>query len=200
MYIWTAICFEHQLAGLRQACIAISKELGLPNPSLTLPIHTSLAISFETEDAQAERIIDDLAEYFSTLTPFPVCTEDIEQNGPIIWLKMMENDMLAGIHSHLIHLLRHRYGIEPHPFDLEFKFHATLFFGGEDSALNAALARIKQVPLPKQLTAREFVIGTSPTGQPGTYTVCREISAGIPAKSADRPQTMKEIIPHERDL
>lgn len=177
MYIWTAVNFEDQLAELRNHTVSISEELALDNPSLTLPIHTSLAISFEAEDAQAEQIIDNLTEYFSTLSPFPICTENIEQNGPIIWLKMAENEALSGIHSHLIHLLQHRYGVQPHPFDLDFKFHATLFFGGKPSILYAALTRIKQIPLPKTLTARDFLIGTSTNGQPGTYTVCREISA-----------------------
>lgn len=176
MHIWTAISFEHQLAELRQTCISIGEVLKLSNPSLTLPIHTSLTISFEVKDAQAEQVITDLAEYFSTLAPFSVHTEAIEQNGSIIWLKMAENRSLTELHSHLIDLLRHRYGVDPHPFDLDFKFHATLFFGGESPALDSALAQVCQVPLPKVLTARDFVIGTSTTGQPGTYSVCRTIS------------------------
>lgn len=176
MHIWTAISFETQLSELRNQCSSISAELGLSNPSLTLPIHTSLAISFEAAEEQSGQIVSDLADYFSSLTPFPVHTEQIERNGSIIWLKMEECPELTGIHNHLIDLFQHRYGIQPHPFDLAFQFHATLFFGGKEVALTTALSRIKETPLPEALTACKFVIGTSPSGQPGSYTVCREIS------------------------
>lgn len=175
MHIWTAISFGDQLSELRKQCSSISEELGLANPSLTLPIHTSLTISFEAAEEQSGQIITDLSEYLSSLVPFPVHPEQIEQTGSIIWLKMKESPVLTGIHDHLIDLLQHRYGIQPHPFDLDFKFHATLFFGGEEDALNTALSRIKFLPLPEALTARRFVIGTSSSGQPGTYSVCREI-------------------------
>lgn len=175
MHIWTAVSFEDQLSELRDQCTSISEELGLANPSLTLPIHTSLAISFAVEDCQSESVITELTDYFSSLTPFSVHTEQIEQNGSIIWLRIKESPALTGIHTHLIDLLQRRYGIQPHPFDLDFQFHATLFFGGEENALNTALSRIKFLPLPETLTAHHFVIGTSPSGQPGTYSVCREI-------------------------
>lgn len=175
MHIWTAISFEDQLAELRNQCISVSEELGLDNPSLTLPIHTSLTISFAVEDGQSESVITDLTDYFSALVPFPVCTKEIERNGSIIWLKMEENPELAGIHTHLIDLLQHRYGIQPHPFDLDFQFHATLFFGGDEDGLNTAFSRIEQALIPDALTACKFVIGTSTSGQPGTYSVCREI-------------------------
>jgi len=175
MHIWTAISFEDQLAELRNQCTSISEELALPNPSLTLPIHTSLAISFEVSDEQSPEVITDLTDYFTSLTPFSVHTGQIEQNGSIIWLKMEESPELIGIHNHLIDLLQRRYGVEPHPFDLAFQFHATLFFGGDEHALSIALSRIKRAPLPNALTACKFVIGTSPSGQPGSYSVCREI-------------------------
>lgn len=175
MYIWTAISFADQLAELRQQTAGISEELALANPSLTLPIHTSLSISFEAADEVYDRIISDLTGYLSSLVPFPVYPEAIERNGQIIWLKMRETPELVEIHTHLIDLLQHRYGVEPHPFDLDFQFHATLFFGGEDQALSTALSRIKTTPLPETLTARKFVIGTSPSGAPGSYRVCREI-------------------------
>lgn len=175
MYIWTAISFADQLAELRQQAAGISGELALDNPSLTLPIHTSLSISFEAADEVYDRIISDLTGYFSTLVPFPVYPEAIERNGQIIWLKMKETPELAEIHTHLINLLQHRYGVDPHPFDLDFKFHATLFFGSEDHALDTAFSLINATPLPEALTARKFVIGTSPSGAPGSYCVCREI-------------------------
>ena len=175
MYIWTAISFDDQLAALREQAARISGELGLDDPSLTLPIHTSLTISFEAADGVCDQIITDLAGYFSALARFPVHPKAIERNGSIIWLKMEESPELAGIHTHLIDLLQNRYGVQPHPFDLEFQFHATLFFGGDEQALSTALSRIKAAPLPEVLTARKFVIGTSPSGAPGSYCVCREI-------------------------
>ena len=175
MHIWTAISLEDQLAELRNQCTSISEELALPNPSLTLPIHTSLASSFEAADEQSGQIITDLSDYFSSLTPFPVHTGQIERNGSIVWLKMEESPELNGIHTHLINLLQRRYGIQPHPFDLAFQFHATLFFGGRDTVLDTALTRMQNFPLPEVLTACKFVIGISTSGQPGTFSVCREI-------------------------
>lgn len=175
MYIWTAISFDDQLAELRQQTACVSEDLALDNPSLTLPIHTSLTISFEVADEMYHRIITDLTDYFSSIVPFSIHTETIERNGNIIWLKMKQSLELTEMHTHLIDLLHRRYGVEPHPFDLDFKFHTTLFFGGGDHTLDTALSLIKATPLPDVLTARKFVIGISPSGEAGTYCICQKI-------------------------
>ena len=48
----------------------------------------------------------------------------------------------------------------------------------EDSKLESALQSLKTVPLPGHILARDFLVGLSETGMPGTYSVYRHSHLG----------------------
>jgi hypothetical protein len=62
-------------------------------------------------------------------------------------------------------------GITPHPFDLDFKFHSTLFIDADDKKSSAAYLALKDLQIPKILRAKSLIIGSSETGKMGTYKV-----------------------------
>lgn len=177
MHIWIAADLDPQLGELKAQLCAIRSRMDLDDPSGTLPLHISLKISFEIGDDLVEDALRAVTQYCSAQSPFPVSPEGIEQNGSIVWIKARANGALRKIHSDLTGLMQERFGITPHEFDLDFKFHTTLFFGSCRAEADRAFAAMQNLPLPTEVNVNRFLIGTSPTGQPGTYRVIREIDA-----------------------
>ena len=177
MYVWTALYIEDELEEVRDRAIGIGEDLGVKCPLTILPLHISLKISFQIEDSRLDECVSVLCDYFSTQGPFSVEVEGYEHSPGVIWIRMKENARLAEIHRHLDDLMMARFGAKPHEFDLSFIYHATVFFD-EDSKLEPAFDSIKTVPLPGKIHARDFLIGTSETGKPGTYSVYRHSHLG----------------------
>ena len=115
--------------------------------------------------------------------------EGYEHSPGVVWIRMKGNARLAEIHSHLDEMMMARFCTKPHEFDLSFIYHATVFFD-EDSKLEPAFEKIKTVPLPGKIHARDFLIGTSETGKPGTYSVYRHSHLGA---SVDIGQQWKKL-------
>lgn len=175
MYIWTAIDLDSQLTSLRGQAKAATDASAAPNHALTLPLHVSLRISFFIHDAQAPSCMDAIERILRSTAAFPMAAQQIELQGDtVVWLGITPSDALTRLHETLIRHMQEAFGVPPHPFDLNFRYHASLFIGGNASA---AFSRVKDAPIPSSLTAGHFVIGTSETGRPGTYRVVREIPA-----------------------
>ena len=177
MHIWIAADLDPQLGELKSQVCRIRSRMNFDDPSGTLPLHISLKISFEIGEDLFEDALCAVTQYCSALSPFPVRPEKVEQNGTIVWIRIGANDTLRNIHGDLTGLVQERFGIAPHEFDLDFKFHTTLFFGSCRAEADRAFAAMQNLPLPAEVTVNRFLIGTSPTGQPGTYRVIREIDA-----------------------
>ncbi|MBR6086171.1 MAG: 2'-5' RNA ligase family protein [Spirochaetales bacterium] len=177
MYVWTALYIEDELEEVRDRAIGIGEDLKVKCPLTILPLHISLKISFQIEDSRLDECVGVLCDYFSTLGPFSVEVEGYEHSPGVVWVRMKENARLAEIHARLDELMMTRFGAKPHEFDLSFIYHATLFFD-EDSKLEPAFQAIKTVPLPGRIHARDFLVGTSETGKPGTYSVYRHSHLG----------------------
>ena len=178
MYVWTALYIEDELEEVRDRAIGIGEEMGVKCPLTILPLHISLKISFQIEDSRLDECVSVLCNYFSSLGPFSVEVEGYEHSQGVVWIRMKENARLAEIHAHLDNLMMSQFGAEPHEFDLSFIYHATVFFD-EDSKLKPAFEAMKTVPLPGKIHARDFLVGTSETGKPGTYSVYRHSHLGM---------------------
>ena len=189
MYVWTALYIEDELEEVRDRAIGIGEDLGVKCPLTILPLHISLKISFEVEDSRLDECVSVLCDYFSSLGPFSVEIEGYEHSAGVVWIRMKENARLSEIHSHLDEMMMSQFGSKPHEFDLSFIYHATVFFD-EDSKLEPAFEKIKTVPLPSKIHARDFLIGTSMTGKPGTYSVYRHSHLGT---SVDVQKQWKEL-------
>ena len=177
MYIWTALDVEDNLEELRDQTIGIGEELGVRCPLTFLPLHVSLKISFPVQDSRVDECVGVLCDYYSKLGPFSIEIEGYEIQHGIIWIRFKENSRLAEIHAHLDELMKTRFGAEPSEFDHSFIYHCTLFTDTEEKLI-VAMEQLKKIPLPGKLLVREFLIGVSETGMPGTYSVYKHSHLG----------------------
>ena len=175
MYIWLGINVDGQLSDLRGRAEEIEKGLGVKNSCYTLPMHISLKISFPVSDELFDSIVNDVAGIYSSHQPFDVDVKGIENESVIVWIRMKENEKLNAIHDELNELLLRKYGVPLHEYDMDYKFHTTLFMDSDTDKMHAAYDTIKNEPVPKILRADRFIIGTSPSGALGTYSVYKEI-------------------------
>ena len=176
MYVWTAINIDDQLNEIKTQAQVIEQDMNFANSAFTLPSHISLKISFPVDEAAYPSLIQTLLDYYKTLKPFTVEVSGIEMEGTIVWIRMKENDTLCRIHQELDQILQEKYNIVPHQFDLDFKFHSTLFLDSDKEKISSAYNQIKNVSLPLSLCADKLIIGASASGDIGTYRVTHNIS------------------------
>ena len=177
MYIWIGCrlpeAFEHELRyGLRE----MNVQLGLSEVAFTLPQHISLKISFCVAEGQVQSVIDAIAGMLQKEKPFAVRLGGVEVMGNVLWLNIRNNARLKALHAQLDAMLQKEFGVEPHLFDRDFRFHSTLFLDDNVEKLKAAHDILSQYPNDETLGIAQFLIGTSETGERGTYRVVREIS------------------------
>ena len=179
MYVWTAVDLEDQLGEIKPQVRAIERELGFGDSALTLPFHISLKISFSVSDELYPDVIDTLFAYLRTVKPFDVHVSSIEMENSIVWIRMKENTFLRQMHADLDGILMERHGIRQHPYDLDFKFHTTLFLDPDGEKIRAAYFGIKELPIPATLRANSLLIGVSESGAIGTYRVTHRIGMNV---------------------
>ena len=168
MYLWIAVDLEEQLQEIREELDRVERLICSNDPALTLPLHTSLKISFEVDDKYANEVRCAVREYLSALKSFQIVPERVESMGNLTWIKMKESRELSQIHSALDLLMEKKFGVSQHVFDREFIFHTTLFAATDTHKLEKTLNLPK---LPESFTARSFIIGSSRSGEAGTYSV-----------------------------
>ena len=71
--------------------------------------------------------------------------------------------------------MKERFAIPLYPFDLEFKYHTTLFLGISEDKLAAAYDMVKSVEIPNSVILNRPVIGTSESGLAGTYRIIHAV-------------------------
>lgn len=175
MHIWIGCLLPEEFEkALRGVCTPLGQEFGLDAVAFSLPQHISLKISFPYNgDVQA--LLDYLTELLKNQPSFTVHPKPIERQGNILWIPFAESGQLQQLHNLLDTKLKKDHSVPQHIFDKAFLFHSTLFFGPEEP-LEQARQALQSFPIPQELRVSVFVIGTSETGQPGTYRVVRSIS------------------------
>ena len=184
VYIWTAVDAREALAPIRRAAERECRALGIENPAFTLPMHVLLKISFSLPEAAGRAAMGEMGDFLKGHPPFSLETEGLEQQGQILWISMRPSAALCGLHAGLDDLLERRYAVPRHPFDRDFRFHATLIYGGAPEQLSRLHALLNTVPLPAAFPAERYLIGTSDSGAAGTYQVNQIIT----------PEKHKEVI------
>ena len=175
MYLWIAIDVNEQIRELRENAENYIKNHELTSPTLTLPFHISLKISFQISSDILKEVTYDIREFCKSLKPFTITVKSIEKTDTIIWLTMQDNAYLTAIHNRLDQLLLEKYGVIQHVFDKSFIFHTSILITNSKGHLNAAFEAIKDINIPNVLNAQKIIIGSSKEGQPGTYSVIEEI-------------------------
>ena len=173
MYIWIGAKLPTDFESwLRSICIPVGQKLQLDMIGFSLPQHISLKISFPTDQPQA--VLEFLKERLKKERVFYVNPRSPEREGNILWMPFRKNVPLRHLHQMLDRELKEKFGIEQHPFDLDFRFHSTLFFG-EESALTRVAEAFRQLGLPGILRIDTLLLGVSDTGKSGSYRVVAEI-------------------------
>ena len=175
MYIWVAIDVDEQVSELREYAEGYVRGHGLSSPTLTLPFHISLKISFEIPDEKRVEVTRYIRDIFKTLKPFEIPVGRVEKNGLILWLTIGESAELASIHNRLDELMLEKYGVTEHEFDKAFIFHTSILILNSEEQICRAQDAIKAVNIPSTLVAKKIIIGSSESGRAGTYIVDEEI-------------------------
>ncbi len=176
MFVWCCVNVDSQLCEIKRVSREIEQDLHFQHSNFTLPFHISLKMSFEVpQEDSATAVKNDLTALLSQLRPFEVEVQGIEYCQNICWMRMKECAELNAIHGKLDEFLLAKYGVSPHEYDGNYKFHTTLFMDDDAEKVRLAYERIKNCPLPRKLCANVFCIGESAQGKPGTYKVVREI-------------------------
>ncbi|MBO4278466.1 MAG: hypothetical protein J5891_01495 [Spirochaetales bacterium] len=170
MFFWTALYIEDNLEEVRDQAIRIGEQTGAKCPLVFLPLHVSLKISFNIDASHSEECMALLKGYFSKIGPFNLDVIGYEHVNGVIWIRFAESPRLAEIHSRLDEMIEQTFGVAPNELDLKFIYHCTLFMDDDDKLI-PAMEEITKVPLPSKILAREFLIGASEDGLPGTYSV-----------------------------
>ena len=158
---------------IRHLCLQKNEALGLDTVAFSLPQHISLKISFHSN--HTEEIIAYLESFFAGLAPFEVTIDTLEQMGKILWLSVAENVILQQLHARLDQQLEAFFGIAQHPFDKAFAFHSTLFMGEDQEKVEQMEKALAAYPFARELMVDTVLLGTSETGNAGSYQVIREI-------------------------
>ena len=177
MFVWVGINVEDQLKEVRMAVDSVFERVDISNVTCQLPLHISLKISFEIKNELFESVLSDISDVYNAQKPFEIEIKGIEKHENIEWIRMHSNEQLEALATSLNMMLRDKYGIPLHEYDLDFIFHTTLFMDDDSDKINATNELLGNVYLPQTLVANTFVIGTSETGKNGTYSIYKIINA-----------------------
>lgn len=175
MFIWTAIDVDNQLTEVKSQAKQIEEKVHFQESNITLPLHISVKISCAIPDEKYEEVVKDIKEIVNAVPKFEIAVKRIELHETIAWIAVEENEHLERLHASLVKMFSEKYQVPPHKFDLDFKFHTTLFLDSDEAKVKEAFLMIKDIELPTTLVADKFVIGMSPEGKVGTYRVMEEI-------------------------
>ena len=175
MYIWIACLLPEDFEKeVRSACMAVNQAFGISTTAFTLPQHISLKISFKVDDNRMEAVVQTIESILSKEDRFYVNLMPAERQEHILWMPAEDNSTLTRLHKVLDAQLAEKHNIAQHPFDHAFLFHSTLFLDTRPIPQEME-QRLKKLPLPARLLIRNFCIGISPDGTPGSYRIVRQI-------------------------
>ncbi|MBR2381204.1 MAG: hypothetical protein IKA84_01755 [Clostridia bacterium] len=175
MFVWVGINVEEQLRETRMAVDGVFEKIDISNVTCQLPLHISLKISFEIENELFNSVLNDIASIYEAQKPFKIDVKGVEKHEDIMWIRMYSNAEIEALATALNMMLKEKYGIPLHEYDLDFIFHTTLFMDDDKEKINIARQLLGDLNLPETLVANTFVIGTSETGENGTYRVFKTI-------------------------
>lgn len=175
MYIWAGIDVDTQLSGIKEKAKLIDQQIGFKNSCFTLPLHISLKTSFPLDKPMCNYVIEEINRYFASLKPFEIHIDKLEMYDHIMWIRMRRNAELDKVHDELNKLLLSKYNILLHEYDLDYKYHTTLFMSDKKEEIHQAYQLMQNIELPQSICANQFIIGTSETGELGSYKIYKKI-------------------------
>lgn len=175
MYIFLAIDVDDQFAEIKNKANIVDKSIGFKNSCFTLPLHISLKTSFKIDVSIFDDVIEEVINYYLSIQPFKIDIYRLEMYDNIIWIRICRNDHLDKVHDDLNKKLLEKYNIKLHEYDLDYKYHTTLFMDNNNNNIRSAYNLINRIKLPQNIMANQFIIGVSETGELGSYSVYKKI-------------------------
>ena len=176
MFLWVGIDVDSAFEHLRKKAIEIEQALGCEHSCYTLPMHISLKMSFEVSNDRFNEIENSILQYFETLKPLKLSNPRIENAGNIVWVRYDDNKYLCKVKDELNAMLLKKHGIPMHEYDSDYLFHTTVFMFDQHEKNAEGYRLVNGAVLPKTVRLNRFVVGSSPNGQLGTYSVCKAVS------------------------
>ncbi len=174
VFLWSAIDINDSTEALAEKVRLVCEELGVENPALSLPMHSSLKISDRIKTRSLPRAVEKITAKLSQLPTCELLPECIERRDGIVWIRYKESEQLSLIHQWMVDLYLGQCGVMPHELDGEFIFHTTLFVG-EAAEAERVYDALKDEPLPESISAESYVLGVSESGLAGEYRVIKNI-------------------------
>ena len=175
MYIWIGIDCEKGLESIRDDVKRVDDIIQFDHSMFSLPYHISLKITFEADKIKYKLIKKDVIKYFKTKSSFDIDVKGIEKHDNIVWLRMINNDIIDNIHQDINNLLKDKYDISLHEYDLDFIFHTTLYMNDDIDKISKAYDLIKDIKVPSKLHLDTFLIGKSTGGNLGSFRIAKRI-------------------------
>lgn len=175
MFIWAGIDVDDELGEIKEKAFLIDSSINFENSCFVLPLHISLKAAFEIDKSILEEVVSEISNYFKTINPFKIEIDKLEMYDNIVWIRMKRNTYLDKVHDELNNILLEKYSIKLHEYDLDYKYHTTLFMDSNKDSIKGAYNLVKEVDLPQNIKANQFIIGTSETGELGTYKIYKRI-------------------------
>lgn len=175
MYIFLGIDVDDQFSKVKSKAELIDKSIGFENSCFILPLHISLKASFRVDYSNFDNVIEEVIKYYLSITPFKIDTYKLEMYDNIIWIRMCRNKKLDKVHDDLNKILLEKYNIRLHEYDLDYKYHTTLFMDNNTNNIKDAYNLINKIELPQSILANQFIIGVSKTGELGSYSIYKKI-------------------------
>lgn len=175
MYIFLGIDVDDQSSKVKSEAGLIDKNIGFENSCFTLPLHISLKASFKIDNSIFDNVIEEVINYYLSIHPFKIDIYKLEMYDNIIWIRMCRNEELDKVHDDLNKILLEKYNVGLHEYDLDYKYHTTLFMDNNTNNIKDAYNLINKIELPQSIIANQFIIGVSETGELGSYSIYKKI-------------------------
>ena len=171
MWLWIGIDVDKEYLKTKDKIIEVMDKVGFDKTLLTLPFHVSLKMSFLIDDKDYNKVTKVIKDTLIKTKPFIVRVKGKEVMPNIIWARYFENIQLNKIHDELNKVLLNEFNIPLHEYDLDYKFHTTLFMDDDINKVSKASLLTNDLILPKRCKVNRFLIGASSNGELGTYKV-----------------------------
>ena len=143
MFVWVGINVEEQLRETRMAVDGVFEKIDISNVTCQLPLHISLKISFEIENEIFDSVLNDITAIYEAQKPFEIDVKGVEKHENIMWIRMYSNNEIEALATALNMMLKEKYGIPLHEYDLDFIFHTTLFMDDDKEKINTLVPLMK---------------------------------------------------------
>lgn len=175
MYIWLSLNVDKYFNNMKMAVKKVKQKLQISYGDEKLPWHISLKMPFLVTNGEEESIINDIEKIYSTLSPIVLKIKSLEYLNNILWIRYYDDEKLKYIGRSINEMLKNKYNISYHEYDLDYKYHTTLFMNDNVNIIIEGYEALKNELLPEEIYIDKLFIGYSLDGKSDTWKILKEI-------------------------